>query len=300
MGTTWSLKFDNPEMLSLEAVRACVQLALDRVVTQMSTWDADSDISRYNSAPPLSRHTLEPEFSEVVECALHWASASKGAIDPTIGPLVAAWGFGAHADSGATHPSQAELASARARVGWQRLAFDRAARSLVQPGNVSLDLSGIAKGFAVDHATAALQTLGLSHFLVEVGGELRGVGCRPGGQPWQVQIESASGEAVRVRLADMAVATSGDRWHVREHGGRRWSHTIDPRSGEAAVNTIASVSVLHERCMHADALATVLAVLGPDDGLDFAQHHALAAVLIYRHDAQYRMLVSNGWSKHAA
>jgi thiamine biosynthesis lipoprotein len=252
MGTTWSLKFDNPEMLSLEAVRACVQLALDRVVTQMSTWDADSDISRYNSAPPLSRHTLEPEFSEVVECALHWASASKGAIDPTIGPLVATWGFGAHADSGATHPSQAELASARARVGWQRLAFDRAARSLVQPGNVSLDLSGIAKGFAVDHATAALQTLGLSHFLVEVGGELRGVGCRPGGQPWQVQIESASGEAVRVR------------------------------------------------CMHADALATVLAVLGPDDGLDFAQHHALAAVLIYRHGAQYRMLVSNGWSKHAA
>lgn len=300
MGTTWSLRFDNPRMVALDDVRASVQGALDRVVRQMSTWEPESDISRFNRAEAGTRHTLEPEFAEVLACAVKWAAASDGAIDPSIGPLVALWGFGALAD--ATHdapPSRATLAQARACVGWQRLALDSPTRGIVQPGGAALDLSGIAKGFAVDHVAAALQAIDLSDFLIEIGGELRAAGRRPGGDPWQVAIEALSGTDTHVALQDMAIATSGDRWHVREHQGRRWSHTLDPRTGEPVANALASVTVLHSECMQADALATVLAVLGPDDGLDFAQEHRVAALFVCRDPGGPRTVTTAGWPAHA-
>jgi thiamine biosynthesis lipoprotein len=300
MGTTWSLRFDNPLLIPLETIRASAEVALDRVIAQMSTWESDSDISRFNRAAAGSRHALASEFAEVLACALRWAAESGGAIDPTVGPLVALWGFGVHANAWPLPPSPADLAAARSRIGWQRIAFEPATNSILQPGDVSLDLSGIAKGFAVDQVAAELQTLGLGNFLVEVGGELRGVGRRPGGQPWQVQIDAASGVMTRLALSDMAVATSGDRWHLRRHEGLSWSHTLDPRCGEPTGHALAAVTVLHRQCMHADALATVLTVLGPDDGLAFAQRHGIAALFVCREGAGHRMLTSDAWATQAA
>ncbi|MDM0105882.1 FAD:protein FMN transferase [Variovorax sp. J22R24] len=300
MGTTWSLRVDNPRMIGLDEVRDSVQGALDRVVAQMSTWEPESDISRFNRSEAGTRHVLEPEFAEVLACALDWAAASGGAIDPSIGPLVALWGFGAHAGASTiAPPSPTALAQARAQSGWQRLAFDVATRSLVQPGGVSLDLSGIAKGFAVDHGAAGLRALGLSDFLLEVGGELRAAGRRPGGQPWQVLVEASSGAALRMPLQDMAIATSGDRWHVREHQGRRWSHTLDPRTGEPSSPDLSSVTVLHQACMQADALATALTVLGPQEGLDFAQRHGIAALFVCRGVDGPQRFASDRWPRSA-
>ncbi|SFP56187.1 FAD:protein FMN transferase [Variovorax sp. 770b2] len=284
MGTTWSLRFDNPRMLPLEQVREAVEAALARVVAQMSHWEPASDISRFNRAPAGSRHVLPKEFTEVMACAFHWARASAGAIDPTVGPLVACWGFGPDADPSGL-PAPEVLAAARARTGWQRLEFDEACGALLQTGGIALDLSGIAKGFAVDHGIEALRGLGLTDLLLEIGGELRGIGRRPDSQPWQVLIDGESPAAQRIALADMAIATSGDRWHRREHEGRRWSHTIDPRSGEPVAHALASVTVLHAQCMQADALATVLTVLGPDDGVSFAEQHDVAALFVSHDDA---------------
>ncbi|MDM0033936.1 FAD:protein FMN transferase [Variovorax sp. J22P271] len=296
MGTTWSLRLDNPRMVALEEVRAAAQAALDRVVAQMSTWEADSDIRRFNHAAAGSRHVLEPEFAKVLACALQWAAASDGAIDPSIGPLVALWGFGADADtSHDAPPSPAAIVQALERVRWQRLALDPDTRTAIQPGGAALDLSGVAKGFAVDQVAAALQALGLADFLIEVGGELRAAGRRPGGDPWQVLVEALPGHTHRVPLDGMAIATSGDRWHVREHQGRRWSHTLDPRTGEPVQHALASVTVLHPACMEADALATVLTVLGPDDGLAFARRHGVAALFVCRADAGPRAFSSPAW-----
>lgn len=296
MGTTWSLRFDNPRMVALDAVRAGAQGALDRVVAQMSTWEPDSDISRFNRSDAGSRQVLQPEFAEVLACALQWAAASDGAIDPSIGPLVALWGFGAQADASvAGPPSPAELSQARQRVGWQRVALDPATRSIVQPGGAALDLSGVAKGFAVDQVAAALRTLGLSDFLVEVGGELRAAGRRPDGAPWQVLVEALPGTTHRVALEGLSIATSGDRWHAREHQGRRWSHTLDPRTGEPVGHALASVTVLHPECMQADALATVLTVLGPKGGLAFARRHGLAALFVRRGDEGHCTFTSDRW-----
>jgi len=160
---------------------------------------------------------------------------------------------------------------------------------------VALDLSGIAKGFAVDHGTQALQALGLTDFLFEIGGELRGVGRRPGGQPWQVQVDTGLAAAQRIALADLAVATSGDQWHQRAHEGKRWSHTIDPRTGEPVAHALASVTVLHAQCMEADALATVLTVLGPDEGWDFAEQHGVAALFVSHCNPSPTMRATSNW-----
>ncbi|SFO78593.1 thiamine biosynthesis lipoprotein [Variovorax sp. OK605] len=284
MGTTWSLRFDNPRMRPLAEVRDAVDAALSRVIAQMSHWEPDSDIGRFNRAPAGSRHALPAEFAEVMRCASRWHAASGGAIDPTVGALVACWGFGPEARQDGV-PDGDALAEARAHVGWQRLAFDADQGSLTQPGGFTLDLSGIAKGFAVDHGVDALRALGLTDLLFEIGGELRGIGRRPDGQPWRVLVEGEADAARRIALADLAVATSGDRWHTRTDAGRSWSHTIDPRTGEPAAHALASVTVLHAECMQADALATVLTVLGPDEGFSFAERHGIAALFLSHGDA---------------
>jgi thiamine biosynthesis lipoprotein len=294
MGTTWSLRFDNPRMLPLERVRETIEAALARVIAQMSHWEPASDIGRFNRASAGSHHVLPREFAEVMACAAHWARASASALDPTVGPLVACWGFGPDAEASGP-PAPEVLAEARARTGWQRLAFDETSGSLLQPGGITLDLSGIAKGFAVDHGAEALRGLGLTDLLFEIGGELRGIGRRPGGQPWQVLIDSESASPQRIALADMAVATSGDRWHRREHGGRHWSHTIDPRSGEPVAHSLANVTVLHAQCMHADALATALTVLGPEEGPAFAERHDVAALFVGHGDASPGPRATRAW-----
>jgi thiamine biosynthesis lipoprotein len=298
MGTTWSVRFDNPRMLALASVRVAVEAALAQVTAQMSHWQEDSNLSLYGGARPGTVHALAPEFAEVLACALHWARASGGALDPTIGPLVALWGFGPDAIDEVQMPRPEAIRAVQARCGWERLRFNPAARTLSQPGGLTLDFSGIAKGFAVDRVLHGLRALGLEDLLVEVGGELRGLGRRPGGTPWTVLIaapDDASTPSRTIALTDIAVATSGDRWHQREHSGRRWSHTIDPRTGEPVGHALASVTVLHAECMHADALATVLTVLGLADGLAFADAHGLAALFFERTNDGLALHTSRAW-----
>lgn len=272
MGTSWSVKFDNPRLLPMDGVRAAIDAALDRIIAQMSTWENNSDISRYNAAPAGSWHVLAPEFWAVLQSALHWAQASGGAYDPTVGPLVALWGFGAQA--GPRRPPAADtLAQVVARTGWARLEMDAGEQRVLQPGGLALDFSGIAKGFAVDQVAAALQALDLHNALIDIGGELSGRGQRPDGLPWRVALPLEG----TLALKGLAVATSGDAWHAYEHAGRRYSHSLDPRSGEPVQHALSSVTVAHASCMQADALATALLVLGPQDGMALAQAQGLAA-----------------------
>ena len=299
MGTLWSLRLDNPAFIPLEHVRARIEAALEQVVAQMSTWESDSDICRYNNAPGGSTHTLAPEFVHVLECALQWARASQGAIDPTVGPLMGMWGFGANARP-AGQPSEEELEAARRRVGWRQVHLDPHAGTVHQPGGVELDFSGIAKGFAVDLAYTALQEIGLRDFVLEVGGEVRASGKRPDGQAWRIGVEAAEGRTWAVELRDMSIATSGDRWHMHTTQNRSWSHTIDPRTGQPVEHALTSVSVLHAECMQADALATLLTVLGPTKGMAFAQQHSIAALFVVReHEGTLTPSASPCWPSNA-
>ncbi|RBA24637.1 FAD:protein FMN transferase [Herminiimonas fonticola] len=295
MGTTWSVKLVADAARALAPLQSAIQNQLDAVVAQMSTWESDSALSRFNDAPPNSWHTLPTEFFSVLAYALQVARDSDGAYDPTAGALVNAWGFGPtqrYSDAAFIAPSAAQLAIARARCGWQRIQLDVESQRALQPGGVYVDLSAIAKGFGVDQLVHALLQRGIDSFLVEVGGELRGAGIKPDGQPWWIALEhplstsstaaNESNIATIAALYNLSVATSGDYRRYFEDGETRFSHTIDPRNGEPISHGLASVTVLHRDCMAADAWSTALGVMGAEQGLAYADRHDLAALFIQR------------------
>jgi thiamine biosynthesis lipoprotein len=311
MGTTWSvtvvLCLDDALPAAKAVLWGAIQAMLDEVVLQMSTWDPESDLSRFNDAPAGTWHVLPEPFYSVLDYALTVARNSGGAFDPTVGPLVDVWGFGP-AGTVTTPPDDAAIDQARRQQGWEAIRLDPAGRRAFQPGGVRVDLSGVAKGYGVDHVVRLLRRLGHAHALVEVGGELRGVGAKPGGEPWWVELEApvdaadaradiagaadvlldASGAATSrlprtlVALHGLAVATSGDYRRCFEVDGERYSHTIDPRTGRPVASRLASVTVLHPECMVADALATALTVLGETDGPAWAGRNGLAARFVLR------------------
>ncbi len=278
MGVSWTVQACPPAGVSSEDLRVAAQGAVNTIVRQMSSWEPDSDLCHFNRAPVGSWHDLPANFAAVVDRALYWAGSSDGAFDPTVGRLTDLWGFGADGARLEALTGEA-LDGLRSQSGWRRL--ERRGKALLQPGGLELDLSGIAKGFGVDAVMAALHSLGVRHALVEIGGELRGEGVRPDGQPWWAQIETPPGlsaaEPVVIALHGLSLATSGDYRRFRMDSGRRRSHTLDPRTGAPVEAAAASVSVLARTCMDADALCTVLMVLGPEAGLAWAGDHGVAA-----------------------
>jgi FAD:protein FMN transferase len=307
MGTTWSVKLVADAARALGPLQSAIQDQLDAVVAQMSTWEPTSDLSRFNDAPANSWQTLPAEFFSVLEYALQVARDSDGAYDPTAGALVNTWGFGPtqrYSDAAFIAPTDAQLAAARARCGWHRIELDIASRRALQPGGIYVDLSAIAKGFGVDQVARRLLQLGIDSFLVEVGGELRGEGTRPDGQPWWVALEQPLPDALInatnastemetvVALYGWSVATSGDYRRYFESGDTRYSHTIDPRNGLPIRNGLASVTVLHRDCMVADAWSTALGVLGTEEGLTYANRTGLCALFVKRNATGFEETVS--------
>lgn len=287
MGTSWCVKLVASPRADLRAIHAGIQAQLDLVVAQMSTWEADSDISRFNRAAADTWQRLPPEFFAVLACAMETARDSDGAYDPTIGALVELWGFGpAQGRQGV--PDESELASAQSGLGWQRVTLRPQDMSALQPGGVRLDLSAIAKGYGVDLVVSHLRDAGIAAALVEVGGELYCYGRKPDGGQWQVLAEAAPDaepdeEAICVIALDgMAVATSGDHWRAFEQNGTRYSHTLDPRTGRPVETAAAAVSVIADDAMRADAWATALTVMGAEAGYRFAQQRNIAARFVVR------------------
>jgi thiamine biosynthesis lipoprotein len=298
MGTTWSARVAAPR---IDDLRPALQAELDAIVAQMSHWDDASLLSRYNRAPAGTWLDLPAQFFDVMDYALWASGASGGAYDPAAGALVDLWGFGPvrrYDHAGFYAPGFEAIARAQAQRAGARVQLDRERRRLQQPGGVRLDLSSIAKGYAVDRLALCLERRGLHHYLVEVGGELRGAGVKPDGQPWWVEVEgvpdSAAPQAV-VALHGLSIATSGDYRQYFTQNQRRVPHTLDPRTGRPIANDIASVTVLAPTCMAADALSTVLTVLGPVAGLAFAERHILAARILVRRAGTLEEIHSPAW-----
>lgn len=282
MGTTWSVRFVAPETVDAGAVREAVQQRLDRVVAEMSPWEPESDITRFNAAPAGSWVAVPDAFMCVVKAAAAVAQETGGAYDPASGALVDLWGFGP-AERRAAPPSGQEIDAALGHCG-RPLKIDDDAARLFQPGGVKLDLCSIAKGFGVDEAGDALDGLGIASWLVEVGGELKGRGVKPNGAPWWTALDAGAAGADAdaefvVALYDLAVATSGGAVNFFDHGGRRYSHLLDPRTGYPAESGLSAVTVIHESAMMADAYATAIFVMGPLDGFVFAEDRGIAARL---------------------
>lgn len=289
MGTRWSVQVCTTVPECGDALAVGIRAQLAEAVAELSHWEADSALCRWNRAAAGSRVPLPAQLAAVVEAALAIAEASGGALDPTLGPLVDLWGYGPPGPRRGGEPTAADVAAAKARCGWQRL--QREHGRLVQPGGVQLDLSAIAKGHAVDLVADGLSRAGHPHHLVEIGGELRGQGVKPDGQPWWVEVERCAGQ-VRIALDGLSIATSGSRYRRHQQGGRIDAHTLDPHSGAPLVDAPDCVTVVHPQCREADGWATALTVLGPRAGLAVADRLGLAARWV---SSGKGVVVSAGW-----
>ncbi len=302
MGTTWQVRVHAPAAAA-GGLRRAIDETLAIVVRQMSHWEPTSDLSRFNAAGVGTAITLPDLLFDLLMRAQRIAAQTGGAYDATAGALVRRWGFGpdrTRLDSRFRIPDVAEIEAAGARGGWQRLLLEPATRCAYQPGGLELDLSAIAKGFAVDLVSRRLAGEGFASHLVEIGGELRGAGLKPDALPWWVALEppetGARLDETLIALCDRAVATSGDYRRCYEDGGQRYSHTIDPRSGRPVDNDLASVTVISEECWHADAISTALMVMGLDEGRVFADRHDIAARFVRRTESGYRDSCSRTWA----
>jgi thiamine biosynthesis lipoprotein len=290
MGTTYSVVLaGDGARRGVGPARTIVESELRLVTDLMSTYDPESELSRFNRDRSLRPFPVSRPTLEVFALAQQISERSGGAFDVTVGPLVAAWGFGATNRVPAA-PSPAELEAARAVVGFRHLRVDAAGGTIAKDiAAVECDLSGIAKGFAVDRIVDSLNAAGYADVLVEVGGDLRASGHRAEGERWRIAIERPvprrRTEQQRLLLSDRALATSGDYRSYYESDGHRISHLIDPRSGGSIDNRVASVSVVHDSAAAADAWATALSVLGVDDGLATAEREGLAVLFLVRGDS---------------
>ena len=293
MGTTYSIKYrpaqDTP---SLEAMQVEVDALLAEINRTMSTYDPESELSRFNRLRTTDWVSASDSLRAVLKTALEIGAESEGAFDITVGPLVNLWGFGpdVHPDR---IPLESDIAAARMRSGLDKvtLSEDQPAIRKHRP-DVFLDLSGIAKGYGVDRVAELMTARGIEHYMVEIGGEIRVHGLKDRETPWRIAIEKPlPGERsvhTMLALSDMALATSGNYRNFFDIDGRRYSHTIDPTTGRPVDHHLVSVTVLAETSMRADAWATAFQVLGPERGMAVAERHNLPVLFVVEHDGQFK------------
>jgi len=287
MGTQYRVTIARPSGgIDIEALQREIDAELRRINAQMSTYLPDSEISTFNSQNDVDWFEVSPEFASVVKRARRFSEETAGAFDVTVGPLVNRWNFGPHQAS-LEMPSDAEVATLAQSVGFRLIEVREEPPALrKQRPDVQIDLSAIAKGFAVDRITQLLESRGLKNCLAEIGGEIRARGTKANRAAWTVGIEKpiANARVMQrvVPLRDVALATSGDYRNFIEIDGRRYSHMIDPRTGYPVDHRLASASVIADNCLSADAWATALMVLGPEHGYELAKRQGIPALLIER------------------
>ena len=281
MGTRWSALFFSTAEFDAAPLQAALQAAVAEVDDQMSSWKPDSDLMRINRAPSGEWIAAPAQLLEVLRLGLAIGQASGGAFDIGMGDAVTAWGFGPDAGSG----ERIRIAlQAPRRPSWETVEIGEAA--LRKHEAITLDLNGIAKGHGVDRLADTMLQFGINAFLVGIDGEMRAAGLRPDGEPWTIAVEQPDAERraahAVLALEDAAVATSGDYRHWVEVGGKRLSHTMDPRRGAPLAASPASVTVVSRSCAEADAWATALMVLGPDRGAALAADRGIDALFLMR------------------
>ncbi|WP_374987701.1 FAD:protein FMN transferase [Pseudomonas sp. N040] len=286
MGSTYSIKYVPAQASADRAgIQAGVLAILAEVDQQLSTYRADSLVSRFNALPSGSCMAMPEAVLSLVKAGEQLSHESEGAFDLTIEPLINLWGFGPQS-RGEQVPSAEQIAAARTQMGHQYLQVD--GRQLCKQRALQLDFNSIGAGYAVDRVAALLEQQGITSYLVDITGELRAHGRKPDGSFWQIGIEEPQpGQPVAARvlaLDDLAVSTSGDYRNYFEQDGQRYSHSIDARSGAPISHRLASVSVVDPSAMRADGLSTVLLLLGPEQGFEFAQQRDIAALFISRTD----------------
>jgi thiamine biosynthesis lipoprotein len=293
MGTTYSVKVANaPDNIDRRAIQATIDAVLDRIDREMSSYRGDSELSHFNASVSTDWFEVSADVVKVVDEALAVAAASEGALDVTVAPLVDLWGFGPSGEP-ATLPTPEQIEQSRARTGFHKLQTRAQPPALrKQSADLTLDLNAVAPGFATDLLFERLRALGLDNVMIDIGGEVRARGRNGRGEAWRIAVEKpvdAEPEPFAiVQLDDSAVTTSGEYRHYYSRDGRRYSHTIDPRTAQPVQHALASVVVVGPTALNADAWATALNVLGEEAGYALAIQRKIPALFIVPEDGKWQ------------
>ena len=298
MGTTYHIKVANSKGLpDAQLLQAEIDMALEQVNDQMSTYRPDSELSRFNQLKQGQSLTVSADTITNIREGIRLYQLTDGALDITLGPLVNLWGFGPDKRP-LEVPSAEQIAEAKTRMGIDAIQIEGDLLSKSQ-SSVYVDLSSIAKGFGVDKVARLLDKYQPKGYLVEIGGEISVKGSKGDGKPWRVAIEQPAdnGRAVQqvIEPGTMAMATSGDYRNYYEEDGQRFTHIIDPRSGFPVEHRLASVTVLHPECMTADGFATAMMVMGTEASLALAEKEKLAIMLIEKQDEGFKVYYSSAF-----
>lgn len=299
MGTTYSLQSVGlPQKMSRDEFAADVDARLQRLDKVIfSTYQEDSELSRLNTTPVGQELEISSELAEVLLLSARISTLSEGAFDTTVGPLVNLWGFGPeNRPEQGKKPAEDLIEERKSRVDYRHIEVDENLGTAARLADVSIDLSAIAKGYAVDQLALFFESQGLDNYFLEVGGELKMSGLKPvveesGKMQWsswvpaiERPVDSAPSiyQVLYSRGEAIALAGSGDYRNYFEVEGVRYSHEIDPRSGYPISHSLAAVYVIHESAASADALATAYMILGLDAGLKLAEEEDHAVFFISR------------------
>jgi thiamine biosynthesis lipoprotein len=292
MGTSYHITVVESE--NAASGQSELQQAIDQQLSvlnqQMSTYIDDSELSLLNRALVNEWVPVSSNLFDVLVLSMELGWISSGAFDITVGPLVNLWGFGPGNTTGSnTVPAANAIQQLLDRTGFSNIELNLEDTSVKKNKAVAIDLSGVAKGYAVDKIAELLQYAGYSRFMVEIGGEVRLQGHSPRGSPWRIGIEQPDASSFgsprqAISITDGALATSGDYRSFFDVGEKRYSHTIDPSTGYPIDHSLASVTVIAETSAYADALATALTVMGPEKGLQMASEQGFAVYMIIKTD----------------
>ncbi|WP_237584141.1 FAD:protein FMN transferase [Photobacterium halotolerans] len=302
MGTYYSIKLIEQEGLPSEvALQKEIDRRLERVNDQMSTYREDSELSQFNQHRSSEPFAVSADTATVVQEAIRLSKLTDGALDVTVGPLVNLWSFGPEARPDVV-PTDEELDARRKEVGIEHLKVEGNALIKDLPG-LYVDLSSIAKGYGVDVVADYIASLGVNDYLVEIGGEIRLKGKNLEGVPWRIAIEKPTEDGSRsiqevVEPGEMAVATSGDYRNYFEENGVRYSHLINPITGKPITNRVVSVTVMHPKCMTADALATAFSVMGEEKAIALANQENWPVLLIVSTDEGFKEYASDAFTTY--
>jgi len=301
MGTTVEVYLYAPSSVRAAALLEAAFAEVERVEAALSNYRPTSELSRINAAAATAPVTTDPEVFGLIARALDYSRRSEGAFDITVGPLVKAWGF---FDGAGRYPSDDELADARARSGWRQVDLDETTRRVrfLAPG-LELDLGAIGKGWALDCAAATLRRNGVRAALLSAGqSTYYAIGAPPHERGWPIHVtdpQDTTRTLSTALLRDQALSTSGTGEQSFELGGQRYSHIVDPRTGQPVAG-MAQVTVTAPTATDSDALATAIFVLGPERATELIRGPpAGAALLVMEASGEGRVLALD-WPERVA
>jgi thiamine biosynthesis lipoprotein len=301
MGTGYSILWPaQTPGISVELTRQKVETLLININSQMSTYQSDSEISVFNSNAFPYTQAISDDFAQVMALSIKLNSDTDGYFDVSVGPLVNLWGFGPDKKP-KSKPSEQLINSTLKTIGLSAITLEKG--KLSKQGERYIDLSAIAKGYAVDRLAELLNSLGINSYLVEIGGEMRAKGLKPGAEPWKVAIESPDFAQRKVHkilpVSDAAIATSGDYRNYFELDGKHYSHSINPKTGYPVEHSLASVTIIAEQCARADALATAMLIMGMEKAKEYVLRNDIKAYMIVRNEQgdfqEYLSPAFSGW-----